>query len=369
MRTRPGRSILGVRFPIKCHVLAKTNLPKPTCQNQAAKTNLKDLTDMKFTMNPDGTMPPSPAGPTPEVAAPGATFGDGGTAPGDVVRESDTANFVVDVIEASKSVPVIVDFWAPWCGPCKTLGPMLEKLVRLQGGLVRMVKVNVDENQALAQQLQIQSIPTVYAFKDGRPVDAFAGALPESQLKTFIDKLLGDAKAPLAAAMDEAEALLAGGDATGAMAIYAEVLSADEENPAAIGGLIRCYIAAGEPEHARAVFDGLTPAMQNKPEITQAMSALALAEEIEDVGDITELKVKIETNENDHQARFDLGLAYYARGQNEEAVDALIDLVRRNRKWNDEAARKQLVKIFDALGNADPVTQDGRRKLSSVLFA
>ena len=347
---------------------------------------------MEFKMSPDGTMQPTASNAGPDTT-PGATngaqpaaapltggmtppapaMGDGGTAPGmvsgDLIKDGDMNTFMADVIEASKSQPVIVDFWAPWCGPCKQLGPALEKLVRGYGGLVRMVKVNVDENQPLAQQLQIQSIPTVYAFKDGRPVDAFAGALPESQLKSFIDKLIGDAKAPIDAALEEAEALLAAGDATGASARFAEVLGADEENAAAIGGLIRCHVVAGEADHARAFFESLTPAMQAKAEITQAMSALDLAEATEDAGDVAELRARVDANEKDHQARFDLAMALVAHNKNEDAVDALIEIIRRDRAWNDEAARKQLLKIFDTLGNADPVTQDGRRKLSSVLFS
>ncbi|NQV82248.1 MAG: thioredoxin [Rhodospirillales bacterium] len=288
---------------------------------------------------------------------------------GETITESNTANFMVDVIEASMVVPVIVDFWAPWCGPCKTLGPSLEKLVREAAGLVRMVKINVDENPELSTQMRIQSIPAVFAFKDGQPVDGFAGALPESQLKAFIKKLTDGAQSPLDVALEQAEAALEAGDTASAGAIFAQIVAENPENPPALAGLIRTALSGGNVAAAKEIIDGLVPGLRTKPEIVAAAAQLELAQQSEETGDVQDLRDKLEHNENDHPARFDLAIALYGLKQNEAAINELLELFRRDRKWDDEAARKQLIKIFDALGAADPLVVEGRRKLSTLLFS
>ncbi len=291
------------------------------------------------------------------------------TGSGDLIKDSDITNFVADVIEESKSVPVIVDFWAPWCEPCKQLTPALEKLVTQGGGIVKLVKVNVDENQQLAAQLQVQSVPSVFGFKHGQPVDAFAGAQPESQIKAFIKRLTGDAKAPIEEALEHAKSLLDEGDAEQASAIFAQVLSQDQGNGAAIAGLIRCYLASGETEHAKSLIEGLDEPTRNNGDVQAAISALELAEAGSAGGDVEEFRTRLAANENDHQARFDLALGLYGAGKTAEALEELLEIVRRDRAWNDEAARTQMLKIFEALGASDPVTMAARRSLSTILFS
>ena len=292
-----------------------------------------------------------------------------GPVSGDVIKESSTEGFMADVIEASAVQPVIVDFWAPWCGPCKTLGPTIERLVRQAGGLVKLVKINVDENQDLAQQMKIQSIPAVYAFVGGRPVDGFAGALPESQIKAFIDKLLGGAKPPLEQALEQAAAMLDAGDAAGAGEIYGAILAQEPANAAAIAGILRCYLAVGETEAAKQVIAGLPADLKRNQDVAAAITALELIEQGTDSGELSELAALVAAEPGNHQARFDLATALFAAGRNQDAVDGLLELIRLDRAWNDEAARLQLIKVFGAIGHTHPVTVEGRRRLSKVLFA
>ena len=292
---------------------------------------------------------------------------------GDVVKDTDTASFAADVIEASMSTPIIVDFWAPWCGPCKTLGPALEKVVRAARGKVRMVKLNIDENQQLAAQMRIQSIPAVYAFHQGRPVDGFAGALPESQLKSFVDKLVqlaGGADTALEDALARAKEVLDAEDFHGAAAVYNQILQAEPEHAGAIAGLARCLIGVGEIAQARQVIEGVSDDNAKNPEIVGVLRAIELAEQTAGAGgDVAELMEKLAGDHDDHQTRFDLAMALYGAGKREAAVDELIEIVRRDREWNDQAARKQLVTFFEAFGGADPLTVSGRRRLSTILFS
>ena len=286
-----------------------------------------------------------------------------------LIKDSDTANFGTDVIEPSMEVPVIVDFWAPWCGPCKQLGPLLEKLVTQAGGLVRMVKINVDENKELAGQMQIQSIPAVYAFKDGKPADGFVGAQTESQIKEFIGRLIKDAKTPIDAALEQAKVALAEGNTDQAGPIYMDVLRQDPENTEAVAGIIRCSIAIGKFEHAAEIIGQLSDKVKLVPEVSAAISALELAEQGDASGDTAELRGKVEADPNDHQSRFDLAMALYGASQNEDALRELLELFRRDRGWNDEAARTQMVKIFEALGHDHPTTMKIRKELTALLFS
>lgn len=297
--------------------------------------------------------------------------GAGGPAPADLVKDTDTANFGQDVIEASKQVPVIVDFWAPWCGPCKQLGPMIEKAVREMNGAVKLVKLNVDENQELAQQFRIQSIPAVFAFKDGRPVDGFVGALPESQIKQFIKKLAGDmGPSPAEQAMEAAEEALKNGNHDQAANLYAQVLQQDNSNIKAAAGLARCAVAAGRVDEAKKMLESLPPQLANHAEIEAVQNAIALHEQAQEAaGDVAPLQEKVDANPEDLQARYDLALALFAANKAEEAVNHLLEIVRRDKEWNEEAARDQLIKIFDTLGPTHPVTLKGRRGLSSILFS
>ena len=299
---------------------------------------------------------------------PGAGAGNGA---GDLVKDSNTQGFVRDVIEASRHVPVIVDFWAPWCGPCKQLGPALEKVVRQANGKVRMVKINVDENQQLAAQMRIQSIPAVYAFVNGQPVDGFMGALPEGQIKQFVDRLGGQGgmAEEIEAAVAEGRAAFEQQDYQTAAQIFAQVLQVDREHAGAIAGLARCQIAVGDLENAQATLALVPPAKANDPEVLSAAAALELALNPVDVSEIGTLKAQIEKNPDDFQARLDLAVLLNGAGQREEATDQLIYVIRKMRSWNEEAARKQLVKFFEAWGPKDEFTLAGRRKLSSVLFS
>lgn len=295
----------------------------------------------------------------------GTTPQSGGPA-GDLIKDTTMETFVADVVEASATVPVIVDFWAPWCGPCKTLGPMLEKLVRQAGGTVRMVKINVDENQQLAAQFQVQSIPAVYAFSGGRPVDAFQGALPESQLKLFIENLTGAANA-VDEALAEAKTLREAGDAMAAQQIYLQILQQDPGNANCIGGLLRCYMDLGNTDQAREIVEQLPPEFLKQADVIAVKAALELIGA--GAGEAAELEARLSAAPGDHQVRYDLALAYYAVGRNEDAVDALLDILRADQTWNEGQAKAQLLKLFEAFGFSDPVSIAGRRKLSTLLFS
>lgn len=289
----------------------------------------------------------------------------------ELIRDGSDATFMADVIEASAEVPVIVDFWAPWCGPCKTLTPALEQAVREARGKVRLVKVDVDQNQMIAAQLRVQSIPTVYAFVNGQPVDAFQGALPGSQIKQFIERLIamsgGDAG--LTEALDQADAMLAEGAAADAAQVYSAVLGEEQENTRAIAGLARCYLALDDVEKARATLALVPQEKAGDPVIASVEAQIALADEAAGAGDASDLRARVERNPDDHQARYDLAMALVARGDEAGAIDALIELFRRDREWNDGAARTQLLKIFDSLGPKSEVAQKGRRRLSSLIFS
>ncbi|XDA98586.1 thioredoxin [Sulfitobacter sp. LCG007] len=292
----------------------------------------------------------------------------------DLIKEGSEATFMADVVEASQTVPVIVDFWAPWCGPCKTLGPMLESAVRAAKGAVKMVKVNVDEARMIAGQLQIQSIPTVYAFHKGQPVDGFQGALPQSEIKAFVDRVVSAAggEAPgeaLAEAIAAAEEMLNEGAATDAAQTFAAILGEDPANAAAYGGLVRAHVAMGELEQAEAILNGAPAQISRSPELDAAHAQLQLARQAENAGPVSDLRAAVEADENDHQSRFDLAQALHAKGDAAGAVEELLELFRRDREWNEGAAKAQLFTIFEAMKPNDPVMLHGRRKLSSLIFA
>ena len=287
-----------------------------------------------------------------------------------VIKDGGLESFAADVIQASQTVPVLVDFWAPWCGPCKQLTPLLEKLVRQAQGKVRLVKINIDENPELAQQLRIQSVPTVYAFSGGQPVTGFAGAQPESQIKALIEQLTGGgglASDP-AADLEAAKALLDAGRTDEAAGLYGALLQDDPANAEALGGLVRCLIAQGELAGAREVLGNVPPEAATAAPILGARAALALAEEAGDLGDPAELEARIARDPADHDARARLATLLFLRGRVEDALDHLARIVRTDREWNDDGGRKQMVKLFDALGPTHPQTLKGRRMLSSLLF-
>ena len=291
------------------------------------------------------------------------------SSPGDLVIDSNTEQFGDDVITASSQIPIIVDFWAPWCEPCKQMTPILEKLVYEYKGQVKLVKINIDENQALAQQLRVQSIPMVYAFKDGRPADAFNGALPESQLKQFIEKLTGGSGSPVDQAIEHANNLFEEGDISTANSIFNQVLEADSLNVDAHAGMVRGLMAAGDSEKARSYLMGLSPELLKNQKLTAVQTALELAAQTTGVGEVDELKNAVDKDPGNHQSRFDYALALYGADDTELAIEQLVEIIKRNKDWNDDAARQQLFKIFEALGHADPITIAGRRKMSVVLFS
>lgn len=298
-----------------------------------------------------------------------------GAAAGDVIKDISEADFMAEVVQASMERPVIVDFWAPWCGPCKQLTPALEKVVTEAGGKVVLAKVNVDENQGIAQQLRVQSVPTVYAFYQGRPLDGFQGALPEGQLRDFIKKLLeasgggdqGDSSEELLAQADEA---LSQGKPEEAAELYARILDSEQENTKALSGVIRSYIGMGELAAAKEIFNSLPEAVQLHADLQGAKAALDLAEQPEqDEGELAELLEQVAHNPDNMQARMDLALALNAQGKREAAAEELLEIVRRKRDWNEDAGRKQLVQFFEAWGPTDPATVQARKRLSSLLFS
>ncbi|HEX4410315.1 MAG TPA: thioredoxin [Xanthobacteraceae bacterium] len=293
-----------------------------------------------------------------------------GTADASVVKDTTTQMFVKDVVEESKRQPVLVDFWAEWCGPCKQLTPILEKAVKAAKGKVKLVKMDIDKHPAIPGQLGIQSIPAVIAFVNGQPADGFMGALPEGQVTAFLERLTkgavgGETKDLLAAA----DAALAEGDAAGAVEVYEHVLTEDTANVQALGGLARAYVETGALDKAKQTLDLVPEPKRNDAAVAAARAALELAEGAKNLGPVAELEAKVAANPLDHQARFDLALALNGAGKRAEALDHLISIVKRDRKWNEDGARKQLVQFFDAWGPADEATIDGRRKLSSILFS
>ncbi|MFN3075660.1 MAG: thioredoxin [Alphaproteobacteria bacterium] len=306
-----------------------------------------------------------PAGTTgSEKTAPG-----GGGGPDELIKDCGSATFVADVIDASHHVPVIVDLWAPWCGPCKQIGPVLEKLVRQAGGAVRLVKINVDENQKLAAQLRVQSIPAVFAFRGGQLVDGFVGALPESQIKSFLQRVLGDAGSGVDEALAEARTLLDSGEVESAEEIYQQILSQDPANTGALAGILRCMMARGQNDRALALLAKLPAETAAHADIVSVRTALDLAAQAPQGDSLQGLKQAVAADPDNHRARFDLAMAHFAAGASQMAVEALLEIVRRDRTWEDDGARKQLLKLFEAMGHADPVTVAGRRKLSSLLFS
>lgn len=298
---------------------------------------------------------------------------NGSAQPEGLIKDSSDTEFVADVIEASKEIPIIVDFWAPWCGPCKQLGPTLEKVVSEAAGAVKLVKIDIDQNPQIAQQLRVQSIPAVYAFYQGRPVDGFQGALPESQLKEFVKKLTDAAgstqTSPIDEALEQAKALIEAGDNAQAEALLEQILQHAPDNAEAKISLARLALDRGQLERAQNLINELGDEAKKSPGAASLISALALAERAGKAGDLAALKAKVDNNLADHQARLELAVALFGHGQKEEAVNELLESIRRDRKWNEEAARKQLLEFFEAMGPVDDLTIAGRRKLSSILFS
>ena len=294
----------------------------------------------------------------------------GATTLAEVVKDTTTQGFMKDVIEESKRQPVLVDFWAPWCGPCKQLTPVLEKAVKAAKGKVKLAKMNIDEHPAIPGQMGIQSIPAVIAFSNGQPVDGFMGALPEGQVIAFLERITkGAVRAEDKDLLKAADALLAQGNATGAAEMYAQLLAEDTSNIDALAGLARAYVQTGALDQAKQTLALVPEAKRNEAAVAAARAALEVAEQAKSLGPVTELEQKMMADPQNHQARFDLAVALNAKGKREDAVKHLIEIVKRDRKWNDDGARKQLVQFFEAWGPTDPATVEGRKRLSSILFS
>ncbi len=301
------------------------------------------------------------------------------TPPAGLVKDSTDRAFKQDVIDPSLEAPVLVDFWAPWCGPCRSLSPNIEKVVNEKAGKIRLVKINIDENPSIAGQLGVQSIPAVFAFAGGRPVDAFLGNIPESEIRKFADKVIANAPAgqPAAGSLEEqikqalegARQALEASDLNAAAQVYGMVLQHQPENPDAIIGMARVYLKAGEPQQAQAILDTLKEPLPKNEDYTSLVAALKLTSEAADLSAIAELQQTVARNPDDHQARYDLALALNAENKRVEAADQLLTLMKRDRTWNDDAARKKLLEFFEAWGFKDPATIRGRRQLSSLLFS
>lgn len=301
-------------------------------------------------------------------------LGQGGEAPAaDLIKDVSEATFMQDVVEASQEVPVIVDFWAPWCGPCKTLGPALEAAVTKAKGAVKMAKVNVDENQMIAGQMRVQSIPTVFAFYKGQPIDGFQGALPPSEIDEFVNRVVaqggGEADGGLADALEAAEEMLEQGAVTDAAQTFAAIIGEDPNNAVAFAGLARCHIALDNADEAEAVLNGVPAEISDAAELEAVRAQIELARQAANAGPVAELRAAVDADGDNHQARLDLAQALHAAGDAEAAVDELLELFRRDREWNEGAAKAQLFTIFDALKPEDPVVLNGRRRLSSMIFA
>ncbi len=288
------------------------------------------------------------------------------------VKDVTTATFMTEVVDGSFDAPIIVDFWAPWCGPCRQLGPLLEKTVRATNGAVRMVKLNIDENPEIAQQMRIQSIPAVYAFRDGRPIDGFVGALPESQVKQFVQRVGGGkgAPSPVEEAMAMAKEALQQGDHGSAGAVFSQILQREPGNVEAQAGLARALIAGGDLSKARQLLDRVSKEDAGDAEIAAARAALDLAEQAKTaMASAGKLRARLAANPDDHEARMELATALFGTGEREAAIDELLDLYKRDREWNEQAARKQLVKFFEVMGGTDPLTLSARRRLSALMFS
>lgn len=300
-------------------------------------------------------------------AAPSATAG--GTA--DLVKDGTDQGFMADVVEPSKEVPVIVDFWAPWCGPCRQLGPVIENAVRQAGGKVRLVKINIDENPGIAGQLRVQSIPAVFAFKNGQPVDGFMGALPESQIRDFIKRLTGDGpdKAEIDAILKRAEESLNSGDLGGAAQDFSLAAQSDPENPAPIAGMARVFLASGEPDKAKEILEHIPEDKKDDPSVQAVLTALKLSEEAGDAGEVGELETKVAQNPEDFEARFELANALVGKGDLQAATDQLFAILEADREWEEGKAKARLLEIFEAAGFTSPVAKSGRRRLSTMLFS